>query len=218
MNIYFWFVFGDFINVVGNVVNGDIVCFFVGDKIVGMFMIGFFLVMMFGLLVVCFVMIVVVKLEKCKVVIGMLVGLVLILFLIGIIEFIEFLFMFLLLVLYGIYVVLIGFFLFIIILFGIYDGFLFSVGVIDYVLNFGIVIKLVLLVGIGLIYVVIYFIVFYFLIKKFDLKIFGCEDDDELVEDGDVLVVGLIGEIYVVVLGGKENLIVIDNCVICLCL
>lgn len=61
LNSLVWFVFGDYYGVMG-----DLNCFFKGDLMVGIFMSGFFLVMMFGLLVVVFVMVVVVKKEKCK--------------------------------------------------------------------------------------------------------------------------------------------------------
>lgn len=82
---------------------------------------------------------------------------------------------------------------------------------------------MLLLVGIGIVYVVIYFIIFYMLIKVLNLKILGCEDDEEVDILNEMVVV--IGDKYVDMvlyfiedLGGKENLIVIDNCVICFCL
>ncbi|MEK4735238.1 MULTISPECIES: N-acetylglucosamine-specific PTS transporter subunit IIBC [Bacillus] len=213
MNTYFWFVFGDFTNAAGNVVNGDIARFLAGDKTAGMFMTGFFPVMMFGLPAACFAMIAAAKPEKRKMVTGMLGGLALTSFLTGITEPIEFSFMFLSPLLYGIHAVLTGISLFVTTSLGIHDGFTFSAGAIDYFLNFGIATKPVLLAGIGLIYAAIYFVVFYFLIKKFDLKTPGREDDDdELVEDGDAPVAGSIGETYVAALGGKDNLTVIDNC------
>ncbi len=212
MNTYFWFVLGDFTNAAGDIVHGDIARFFAKDPSAGMFMTGFFPIMMFGLPAACFAMIAAAKPEKRKMVTGMLAGLALTSFLTGITEPIEFSFMFLSPVLYGIHAVLTGLSLFITTTLGIHDGFSFSAGAIDYVLNFGIATKPVLLAGIGLIYAAIYFVVFYFLIKKFDLKTPGREDDDELVEDGDAPVAGSIGETYVAALGGKDNLTVIDNC------
>lgn len=212
MNTYFWFVLGDFTNAAGDIVHGDIARFFAKDPSAGMFMTGFFPIMMFGLPAACFAMIAAAKPEKRKMVTGMLAGLALTSFLTGITEPIEFSFMFLSPVLYGIHAVLTGLSLFITTTLGIHDGFSFSAGAIDYFLNFGIATKPVLLAGIGLIYAAIYFVVFYFLIKKFDLKTPGREDDDELVEDGDAPVAGSIGETYVAALGGKDNLTVIDNC------
>ena len=171
MNTYFWFVLGDFTNAAGDIVHGDIARFFAKDPSAGMFMTGFFPIMMFGLPAACFAMIAAAKPEKRKMVTGMLGGLALTSFLTGITEPIEFSFMFLSPVLYGIHAVLTGLSLFITTTLGIHDGFSFSAGAIDYFLNFGIATKPVLLAGIGLIYAAIYFVVFYFLIKKFDLKL-----------------------------------------------
>ncbi|MBH0346687.1 PTS N-acetylglucosamine transporter subunit IIB [Bacillus thuringiensis serovar muju] len=212
MNTYFWFVFGDFTNAAGTVFHGDISRFLNGDPTAGMFMTGFFPIMMFGLPAACFAMIAAAKPEKRKMVTGMLGGLALTSFLTGITEPIEFSFMFLSPVLYGIHAVLTGLSLFITTTLGIHDGFSFSAGAIDYFLNFGIATKPVLLAGIGLIYAAIYFVVFYFLIKKFDLKTPGREDEEEVAEGEEAPVAGSIGETYVAALGGKENLTVIDNC------
>ncbi|MCU5459433.1 N-acetylglucosamine-specific PTS transporter subunit IIBC [Bacillus cereus] len=212
MNVYFWFGFGDFTNAAGVVFHGDSARFLNGDPTAGMFMTGFFPIMMFGLPAACFAMIAAAKPEKRKMVTGMLGGLALTSFLTGITEPIEFSFMFLSPVLYGIHAVLTGLSLFITTTLGIHDGFSFSAGAIDYFLNFGIATKPLLLAGIGLIYAAIYFVVFYFLIKKFDLKTPGREDEEELAEGEEAPVAGSIGETYVLALGGKENLTVIDNC------
>lgn len=94
MNTYFWFVLGDFTNAAGDIVHGDIARFFAKDPSAGMFMTGFFPVMMFGLPAACFAMIAAAKPEKRKMVTGMLGGLALTSFLTGITEPIEFSFMF----------------------------------------------------------------------------------------------------------------------------
>lgn len=49
LNSYFWFALGDFTNTAGALVNGDLHRFFAGDPTAGVFMTGFFPVMMFGL-------------------------------------------------------------------------------------------------------------------------------------------------------------------------
>ncbi len=54
MNTYFWFVLGDFTNAAGDIVHGDIARFFAKDPSAGMFMTGFFPIMMFGLPAACF--------------------------------------------------------------------------------------------------------------------------------------------------------------------
>lgn len=73
---------------------------------------------------------------------------------------------------------------------------------------------MLLLVGLGIGYVVLYYVVFIFVICVFNLKILGCEDEsvDKLVLSGNELVGDLV-----VVFGGKVNIINLDVCIICLC-
>lgn len=150
-------------------------------------------------------MVVIVKLFKWKVMVGMMIGFVLMVFIIGIMELIEFVFMFLFLFLYVVYVVLIGLFLFIVNWFGICLGFFFLVGVIDYVFSYGIVEKLLFLFLVGICYVVVYFIVFYVLIKVLNLKMSGWEDDDvdEVLDEN--IVQDVNENIMLKGFGGKEN-------------
>ena len=69
---------------------------------------------------------------------------------------------------------------------GAKDGFGFSAGAIDYLLNFGkssqlsggVVRGPIMIIIVGLVYAVIYYFVFSFLIKKLDFKTPGREDDD----------------------------------------
>ena len=49
LNTYFWFQYGDFTKADGTVVHGDLTRFFAGDTSAGIFMAGWFVVMMFGL-------------------------------------------------------------------------------------------------------------------------------------------------------------------------
>ena len=87
-------------------------------------------------------------------------------FLTGVTEPIEFSFMFLSPVLYGIHAVLTGISLAVAYLVGFRDGFGFSAGLIDYLLNLGLADKPWLLLPLGLGFGAIYFVVFYFLIKN----------------------------------------------------
>lgn len=98
----------------------------------------------------------------------------------------------------------------------IHHGFGFFAGALDYILNFGIAQKPVLLAGIGLLYGLLYFVVFYFLIKKLDLKTPGREDEIEGEFQDNYAVKGNYAEAanaYLMALGGIENLEEIDNCV-----
>ncbi|NHM32350.1 N-acetylglucosamine-specific PTS transporter subunit IIBC [Neobacillus terrae] len=216
LNTLVWFEFGSFTDAAGKVVKGDLSRFFAKDPSAGVFMTGFFPIMMFGLPAAALAMIAAAKKERRKTVTGMLIGIAFTSFLTGITEPIEFLFMFLSPVLYGVHAVLTGLAMSITYLLGIHHGFGFSAGAIDYVLNYGIAQKPLLLLLVGIIYAALYFVIFYFLIKKFDLKTPGREDDVEGEFTENTAAKGNYHELavgYLDALGGKNNIVDIDNCV-----
>ncbi|OUZ12340.1 N-acetylglucosamine-specific PTS transporter subunit IIBC [Bacillus pumilus] len=206
LNNLFWFQFGEFSGA-----TGDLARFFKGDPSAGVFMTGFFPVMMFGLPAACLAMVVTAKPEKRKATAGLMIGMALTSFITGITEPIEFSFMFLSPLLYGVHAVLTGLSLFIVNIIGIHSGFTFSAGAIDYILSFGIAQKPLMLLGVGVLYGILYFVVFYSLIKLLKLKTPGREDDeiediaadDTKTEGASILLEGL---------GGKENITTIDHC------
>ncbi len=210
LNSLVWFVFGEF-----NGATGDLNRFFKGDPTAGTFMTGFFPVMMFGLPAAALAMVAAAKKEKRKLVSGMLIGLAFTSFLTGITEPIEFLFMFIAPVLYVVHALLTGISMGLAVMLNIHHGFGFSAGAIDYFLNFGIAQKPLLLGGIGLIYAAIYYVLFYWLIKALNLKTPGREDDEidgeEAVVLSDDKYVNMAAH-FIEGLGGKENLVEIDNC------
>ncbi|WP_221566792.1 N-acetylglucosamine-specific PTS transporter subunit IIBC [Alkalihalobacillus sp. TS-13] len=213
INSLVWFVFGEY-----NGATGDLHRFFAGDPEAGIFMTGFFPIMMFGLPAACFAMIAAAKKEKKKAVTGLLVGIAFTSFLTGITEPIEFSFMFLSPILYGVHALLTGSAMVVTYALDIHHGFGFSAGAIDYILNFGLAQRPWLLFIVGLIYAAIYFVVFYFLIKALDLKTPGREDDEDMADvDGPVKVDS--GDKYedmayhfIKALGGKSNIQSIDSC------
>ncbi|MEC3737213.1 N-acetylglucosamine-specific PTS transporter subunit IIBC [Bacillus safensis] len=207
LNNLFWFQFGEFSGA-----TGDLARFFKGDPSAGVFMTGFFPVMMFGLPAACLAMVVTAKPEKRKATAGLMIGMALTSFITGITEPIEFSFMFLSPLLYGVHAILTGLSLFIVNTLGIHSGFAFSAGAIDYVLSFGIAQKPILLLVVGIIYGVVYFVVFYFLIKLLKLKTPGREDDDmeDITADDAVTAGG--ASVLVEGLGGKDNITTIDHC------
>jgi len=71
---------------------------------------------------------------------------------------------------------------------GIHDGFGFSAGAIDYLLNFRIAQQPVLLLLIGLAYGVLYYFLFRFVIVKWNLHTPGREVDGETADINNVLV------------------------------
>ncbi|WP_027409398.1 N-acetylglucosamine-specific PTS transporter subunit IIBC [Anoxybacteroides tepidamans] len=213
LNSLVWFVFGEF-----NGKTGDLNRFFAGDPSAGIFMAGFFPVMMFGLPAAALAMIATAKKERRKAVAGALIGVAFTSFLTGVTEPIEFLFMFLSPLLYFVHAVLTGLSLFIATELGIHHGFGFSAGAIDFFLNWGIAKKPFLLLVQGVIYGLIYFVVFYVLIKKLDLKTPGREDEDEekKMESASTAANNKYDQLahqYMKALGGKENLAQIDNCI-----
>jgi PTS system N-acetylglucosamine-specific IIC component len=213
LNNFVWFVFGEY-----NGKTGDLSRFFAGDPDAGIFMAGFFPIMMFGLPAAALAMIAAAKKERRKAVAGALLGVAFTSFLTGITEPIEFLFMFLSPLLYVVHAVLTGLSLAIATMLGIHHGFTFSAGAIDFFLNYGIAQKPYLLIVQGIIYAIVYFVVFYFLITKLDLKTPGREDEVEgEFTDSGVSQSGAkyedLAAKYMEALGGKENLTQIDNCV-----
>jgi len=213
LNSFVWFVFGEY-----NGKTGDLSRFFAGDPDAGIFMAGFFPVMMFGLPAAALAMIAAAKKERRKAVAGALLGVALTSFLTGITEPIEFLFMFLSPLLYVVHALLTGLSLAVATAFDIHHGFTFSAGAIDFFLNYGIAQKPYLLIVQGLAYAVVYFVVFYFLITKLNLKTPGREDDVESeFTDSGAAQAGVkyedLAVKYIEALGGKENLTQIDNCV-----
>ena len=215
LNSLFWFQFGEFEGV-----NGDIARFFAGDPSAGAYMTGFFPVMMFGLPAAAFAIIATAKPENRKAVSGMFIGLALTSFLTGITEPIEFSFMFIAPLLYGVHAILTGVSMWVTSLLGIRDGFTFSAGALDYALNFNIAEKPLLLLGIGVIYAIVYFVIFYALIKAFNLKTPGREDetDVDVVEEEDAPAsqghnkYEVMASHFIKDIGGADNITSIDNC------
>jgi N-acetylglucosamine PTS system EIICBA or EIICB component len=214
LNSLFWFQFGTFQGK-----SGDIARFFAGDPTAGTYMTGFFPIMMFGLPGAALAMIAAAKKEKRKAIAGMFIGVALTSFITGITEPIEFSFMFIAPLLYGIHALLTGLSFVIVTLLGIKDGFTFSAGAIDYILNYNIAQKPLLLLLVGIIYGVVYFVVFYGVIKAFNIKTPGREDDEEEPEEKETFesVAGTnkfetMAYHFINDIGGKENITNIDNC------
>lgn len=176
LNTIVWFQVGDFASAAGKVVHGDLTRFFAGDKTAGMFMSGFFPVMMFGLPAACLAMYRTAKPENKQAVGGLLFSMALTAMLTGVTEPVEFAFMFLAPALYAIHAVLTGLAMALMHALNIKLGFGFSAGLFDYLLNFGLSTKPLLLIPVGIGYFALYYVLFVFFIKKFDLKTPGRED------------------------------------------
>ena len=183
----------------------------------GMYMSGFFPVMMFGLPAAALAMYHTAKENKKKVAAGLLMAAALSSFFTGVTEPLEFAFMFLAPALYAIHALLTGISMAIVALLPVRAGFNFSAGVVDWFLSFKAPFaeNPLYLIPIGLIVAVVYYIVFRIVIVKFNLKTPGREDDD--IDEAKVQLSNdnftEIAKIILEGVGGKENVTSVDNCI-----
>jgi N-acetylglucosamine PTS system EIICBA or EIICB component len=183
----------------------------------GMYMTGFFPVMMFGLPGAALAMYHTAKDKKKKVVYGLLVAGALSSFFTGVTEPLEFAFMFLAPGLYFIHAGLTGISAIVCALLPVRAGFNFSAGFVDWFLSFKAPMAQnpFMLVIIGLIFGVIYYVVFRFAITMWNLKTPGREDDTD--EEVNIkLSNNNYTEVASIILrgvGGKSNVVSVDNCV-----
>jgi PTS system N-acetylglucosamine-specific IIC component len=190
--------------------TGDLRRFFAGDPSAGAFMSGFFPVMMFGLPAACLAMYHEARPERRKAVGGLLVSLALTSFLTGVTEPIEFSFMFVAPLLFGIHAVLTGLAQVIMNFLGVRMGFGFSAGLFDYVLNYGLATRPLLLIPVGAGYALAYYGIFRFAIRRWNLPTPGREPA-ETVAVADTPQ-GERGPAFVKALGGAGNLREVGAC------
>ncbi|WP_291650834.1 N-acetylglucosamine-specific PTS transporter subunit IIBC [Clostridium sp.] len=183
----------------------------------GMYMSGFFPVMMFGLPAGALAMYHTAKDNKKKAVYGLLLAAGLGSFFTGVTEPLEFAFMFLAPGLYFAHALLTGISLTVVALLPVRAGFNFSAGLVDWILSFKAPMALnpLWLIPIGLVVGFIYYVVFRIIIVKFNLKTPGREDDDEEFTDNSAITGDMneLAKAYIEALGGKQNIVTVDNCV-----
>jgi N-acetylglucosamine PTS system EIICBA or EIICB component len=174
-----WLVFGSYTDTHGAVWHGDIQRFLHGDPTAGAFMTGFFPIMMFALPAAALAIWHEARPEHKKAVGGIMLSAALCSFLTGITEPLEFAFMFVAWPLYILHALLTGTSLALVNALDIKDGFGFSAGLFDYLLNYNIATKPLLLIVIGLGYALVYYFSFRFVIRWWNLKTPGREDEGE---------------------------------------
>jgi N-acetylglucosamine PTS system EIICBA or EIICB component len=208
LNNIAWFLLGDF-----HGATGDLKRFFAGDPTAGSFMAGFFPVMMFGLPAACLAMYRNAVPERRKAVGGLLLSVALTSLLTGVTEPIEFLFIFLAPLLFLVHAVLTGLSMVIMDALGVKLGFGFSAGLFDYVLNYGLATRPLLLIPVGTVYFAVYYVTFSWCIRRFNLATPGREPADAVAASGRASAAGgERGNQFVVALGGSANLKSIDAC------
>lgn len=202
-----WFLLGDF-----NGVTGDLNRFFAGDPEAGIFMSGFFPVMMFGLPAACLAMYRSVRSDRRLLVGGLLLSMALTSFLTGVTEPIEFSFMFLAPALYAVHAILTGISFVLMDLLGVRLGFGFSAGLFDYLLNFNIATRPLWLLPVGAAYFAVYYLMFRYFIVRFNLPTPGREPasvaaGSASTSGGDESIAAMVRA-----LGGAANLDSVDAC------
>jgi PTS system N-acetylglucosamine-specific IIC component len=182
LNVPIWFQFGSYTKPDGTTVHGDINMFLAGDPDAGQFTSGFFPIMMFALPAAALAITHCAKPHRRKEVGGLMLSVALTSFVTGITEPLEYSFLFIAPALYAFHAVLTGASMAVTWGLGVKDGFSFSAGLIDYVINWNLATRPWLIIPIGLCFAAVYYVVFRFVITKFDLKTPGREPEEE-VED-----------------------------------
>ncbi|MGB5110170.1 MAG: PTS transporter subunit EIIC [Mycobacterium sp.] len=230
-NSYIWFLYGDYETPDG-VVTGELTRFAAGDPTGGHLTAGFYPILMFGLPAAALAMIQVANKKQRKVAVGILSAAALTAFLTGVTEPLEFAFMFVAFPLYVIHAVLTGLSLAIAYVLDIHLGFSFSAGLIDLLLYGGAPAakNIPLLVGMGVVFFVIYYLLFRFAITKWNLRTPGREPETEF-EAEQAANLGEVGqsatttvttaparadtraEQVIAAFGGRDNLVNVDACI-----
>ncbi|GAB7108700.1 PTS transporter subunit EIIC [Streptomyces phaeofaciens JCM 4814] len=179
LNVPIWFQFGSYTKPDGTVVHGDINMFLAGDPDAGQFTSGFFPIMMFALPAAALAMTHCARPDRRKEVGGLMLSVALTSFVTGITEPIEYSFLFVAPLLYAVHAVLTGVSMAVTWGLGVHDGFSFSAGLIDYVINWNLATKPWAIIPIGLCFAAVYYVIFRFAITRFDLKTPGREPEEE---------------------------------------
>lgn len=212
LNAVFWF------DVAG---ISDLTKFWSGQQVsygTGMYMTGFFPVMMFGLPAAALAMYHTAKPGKKKIVMGLLASAAFCSFFTGVTEPLEFSFMFLAPALYVLYALMSGVVAAITVMLPIRAGFSFSAGFLD--LFFSSTTPCAqnpwLIIPLGLAVAVVYYIVFRFVIIKWNLTTPGREADEEevkVVSGKSDATFATYAQTILEALGGKDNIVSVDNCI-----
>ena len=242
-NSYVWFLYGDYQTPDGHVVTGELTRFAAGDPTAGILTSGFYPILMFGLPAAALAMIHVANKKQRKVAVGILAAAGLTAFLTGVTEPLEFAFMFVAFPLYLLHAVLTGLSLAIAYLLDIHLGFSFSAGLIDLLLygTAPAAKNIPLLIGMGVVFFVVYYLLFRFAITRWNLRTPGREPESEfeaeeaanLGEGADAVTAARTGgsgvaatetltapaavdskaEQVIAAFGGRENLVNVDACI-----
>jgi PTS system glucose-specific IIC component len=217
-NVPFFYQAGTCVNAAGETVHGIMTCFLTADDVSRAAGNGFgqlaggYLFKMFGLPAAAFAIAHSAKPENRAKIVGIMASAALTSFLTGITEPIEFSFLFVAPVLYAIHALLAGLAYVLTNMLGVVHGHTFSNGFIDFVVQSPRADNMLLLVGLGLVYAVIYYVVFTVVIRAMNLKTPGREDEaaqeSSAGQSKDEMSAALVSAF-----GGKENIASLDACI-----
>ncbi|MDW6001323.1 PTS glucose transporter subunit IIBC [Vibrio mangrovi] len=215
-NVPFFYEAGTCTNSAGEIAHGIMTCFLTADDASRAAGNGFgqlaggYLFKMFGLPAAAFAIAHCAKPENRAKIMGIMASAALTSFLTGITEPIEFSFLFISPLLYGIHALLAGLAYVLTNSLGVVHGHTFSNGFIDFVVQSSHAQKMLLLVGLGLVYAVIYYVVFTVVIRALDIKTPGREDEtlDDVVAGESEMASALVAAF-----GGKANITNLDACI-----
>lgn len=210
LNSVFWFQLGEYAYLkdgVQVVANGDLHRFFAGDKSAGVYMSGFYAVMMFGLPAMALAIYFNTPNSYRKKAGAILAGVAFTSFLTGITEPLEFLFFFAAPPLFLLHALLTGLALAAAQALDIHAGFGFSAGFIDYLINYKLATNPLRILPLGIVFAVIYFVTAYYTVKLLKLQIF------EETKKGNTVQTDNEVQAFIAALGGADNIVDTDACI-----
>lgn len=235
LNSFVWFIYGSYPAPGGGAVTGELSRFAAGDPSAGRLTSGFYPIMMFGLPAAALAMIHVATKRQRKVAVGILSAAALTAFLTGVTEPLEFAFMFAAFPLYVVHAVLTGLSLAIAYALDIHLGFSFSAGLVDLLLygTAPAAKNIPLLIGMGVVFFVVYYLLFRLVITKWNMRTPGREPENEFeaeeqanVGDGGDSATSVTAasstspgetssraEQLIAAFGGRDNLVNVDACI-----
>lgn len=211
LNHLFWFQIGEYTAPDGSVYFGDMPRFFAGDPTAGVYMTGLYPVIMFALPAIAYAIIHEAREDlKPKTAKQFRVA-ALTAFVTGVTEPVEFAFLFVAPYLFIVHALLSGGIMWLTYELGIREGFTFSAGALEYIINFRLSERGWLIIPIGLAVGAIYYVLFRWSIRKFQLSTPGREDSTRLDDwGGDI---PYRAPLVLQALGGKDNIARIEACI-----
>lgn len=211
-----WMQIGEFTSDTGRIVHGDLARYYAGDPQAGMFMTGFYPVMMFGLPAAALAMIRTAYSHRKAIILSVLLTGGLTSFLTGITEPLEFAFMFAAPLLYIVHAVLTGLSMALMYYLDVRLGFGFSAGFFDLLLTWHWSERPWMMLALGPVYFAVYYFVFYGLIRSMKLRTPGREEEAGAAPESvaapkpkELDRAALILES----IGGASNIVTIDACI-----